>query len=194
VLISCHIGKKGHTLLCPVPALFVHLLAVDAEIIVKHSQRAVGIDGNMQSLVNQEVVSWTLAYNPEVVYEREIGLAILQRTLKALLCNTSRLVLGASRLADTTDALWLEMEIATDIAAIDGKRDQGVERTTKVHNFSGTPGRAGDEDSQTDVRLIVDLHRCVGRDDQNRQHGSETHCYSPNTSLHEVFLHRAIVG
>ena len=77
--------------------------------------------------MHKEVISWTLADNPEVVYERLVGLAILKRILEALLRNASRLVLGTSGLAGTADALWVKMEEATDIVAIDGERDQGVQ-------------------------------------------------------------------
>src|SRR4029077_2312796 len=130
----------------------------------------------------------------EVVYEREVRLAILQRILEALLRNPGRLVLVTRGLASAADALWLEMEVATHIVAIDRERNQRVERPAKVYDLPGTARSTGNENSQTDIRLIVDLYRRVGRDDQNRQHGNETHRHPPNTSFHEVFLRRAIVG
>ena len=59
---------------------------------MEHSHRAVGIDSNVQGLVHQEVVPRALADNPEIVYERFIRLAILERILKTLLRNAGRLV------------------------------------------------------------------------------------------------------
>ena len=79
--------------------------------------------------MHQEIIPWTLADNPEVVYEREVRLAILQGGLKTLLRNASRLVLDTSRLTGTADALWLEMEFASNVATINGKRDQSVQGT-----------------------------------------------------------------
>jgi hypothetical protein len=102
------------------------LLAVDAEIIVGHSHGAVSIDGYMHGLVHQVIVARTLADNSEVVYERQIRLAILQGCLKALLRGASRLVLVTSGLAGTAETLWLKMEVTTDVVAIDGGRNQGA--------------------------------------------------------------------
>src|SRR5438105_4635143 len=150
----------------------VPLLAIDAEIIVEHGHCAFGIDRKVQRLVHQEVVPRTLADNPEVIYERFIRLAILERILKALLRNASRLVLGTGGLASTADVLWLEMEEATDIVAIDRERDQRVQGARKVHNLPRAPCSAGDENAQTDVRSIVDFYRCLSRDDHNRRYGN----------------------
>ena len=103
-----------------------------------HRHPAVSIDCKVQGLVHEEVVPWTFADDPEVVHERLICLAILKRILKALLRNASRLVLGASGLAGTADTLWLKMEEAADIVAIDGERDEGVQWAGKVHSLSGS--------------------------------------------------------
>jgi len=50
---------------------------------VERGHSAIGIEGNVCDLVNQEVVAWTLADNPEVVHESLAGLPILERQLKA---------------------------------------------------------------------------------------------------------------
>jgi hypothetical protein len=154
------------------------LLAFDAEIIVEHSHRAVSIDSKVQGLVHQEVVLRTLADNPEVVYERFIRLAILERILKTRLRNAGPLVLCTGGLAGTANALWLEMEEATDIVAVDGERDKGVQGAGKIHNLSGTACGAGDEHSQIDIRSIVDLYRRVNRTDRDRERGNDAHHHS----------------
>src|SRR5258707_732318 len=104
--------------LCPIGLTCAPLLTIGTEIIVGYGHRAVCVDSKVQGFVQKEVISWTLTDNPEVVYERLIGLAILKRILEALLRNASRLVLGTSGLAGTADALWLKMEGATDIVTI----------------------------------------------------------------------------
>lgn len=149
--------------LLPLARLAARLLAVDAKIIVRHRHGAVRIDAHMHGLVHQEIIPRTLADNPEIVYGRYIRLPILERILKALLCNASRLVIGTSGLAGAADALWLEMEVATDIVAIDRERDQGVEGAAQVHNFPGATSSAGHENGHIDVRFVVDLYRRVGR-------------------------------
>ena len=154
------------------------LLAIDAEIIVEHSHRAVSIDSKVQGLVHQEIVLRTLADNPEVVYERFIRLAILERILKTFLRNAGPLVLCTGGLAGTTNALWLEMEEATDIVAIDGERNQGVQGAVKVHYLSGTAFSAGDEYSQIDIRSIIDLNHRVSRTDHDSQRGDDAHHHS----------------
>ena len=53
------------------------LLAVDAEIVVKHRQRPVGIDGDMQGFMHQVVISSALADYPEVIHVSEVCLPIL---------------------------------------------------------------------------------------------------------------------
>ena len=59
------------------------LLTLGAEIIVERGHSAIGIEGNVCDLVNQEVVAWTLADNPEVVHECLSKLSVLERSLKA---------------------------------------------------------------------------------------------------------------
>jgi hypothetical protein len=159
------------------PPLTEHLLAIDAEIIVKHSHRAVGIDRKMQGLVHQEVIPRTLADNPEVVYERKVELAILEGGFKALLGDAGSLVLGTRGLAGAAYTLRLEVEIAANVVAIDGERDQSMQGTAQVHYLPGTASSAGDENSQIDVRPIIDLYRCVTRSGKNREHCSETNRY-----------------
>jgi hypothetical protein len=154
------------------------LLAIDAEIIVEHSHRAVSIDSKVQGLVHQKVVPRTLADNPEVVYERSIRLAILERILKTLLRNAGPLVLCTGGLAGTANALWLEMEEATDIVAIDGERDKCVQGTGKVHNLSGTACSTGDEHGQIDICSIVDLYVRTSRTDHDSQRGNDAHHHS----------------
>ena len=50
---------------------------------MERGHSAIGIEGNVCDLVNQEVVAWTLSDNPEVVHESLAGLPILERQLKA---------------------------------------------------------------------------------------------------------------
>ena len=84
-----------------------------------------------------------MADNSEVVYEGQIRLAILQGIPKALPCDASRLVLVTSGLAGTADALWLKMEVTTDIVAIDGERDEGMQGTAKVTTSPAPPAAQG---------------------------------------------------
>jgi hypothetical protein len=97
------------------------LLAVDAEIIVEHSRRAIGIDRKMQRLMHEKVIPWSLADNSKVIYECIVRLAVLERILEALLGNTSRLILITGGLACTAYTLWLKMHYSTDVVTIDGK-------------------------------------------------------------------------
>ena len=68
---------------------------------MEHGHSAIGIDGDVQVFMYQEVVSRTLTDNSKVVYKCVSELAILERTLKALLRNPSRLVLVAGGFAGT---------------------------------------------------------------------------------------------
>jgi len=145
---------------------------------VEHGHRAVSIDSKVQGLVHQEAVLRTLADNPEVVYERFIRLAILERILKTFLRNAGRLVFCTGGLAGTANALWLEMEEAADIVAIDGERDKGVKGAGKVHNLSGTARSTGDEHGQIDICCIVGLYHRVSRIDHDSQRGNDAHHYS----------------
>ena len=82
------------------------LLTFGAEIIVRHGHSAIGVEGNVCDLVNQEIVAWTLADNPEVVHECLIGLPILERQLKAgVLRHARRLVFITGGFAGTRKAL-----------------------------------------------------------------------------------------
>jgi hypothetical protein len=125
-----------------------------------------------------------LADDPEVVYESVSRLAILERTLKAFLRNASRIVLGTSGLARTAEALWLEMEVASDIVVIGGERDQSVQRADEVHDFAVTTCCARDENAQIDIRFIVNLYRRSSRDDHNREHCNDTHHHSGDMNFH----------
>jgi hypothetical protein len=95
-----------------------HLLAVDVEVIVKHSRRPVRIDRDMQAFVHRIVISRTLADDPEVVHEREIRLPILQRALKTLPRYAGAIILSAGRLSRTAESLRLELKIARKVIAI----------------------------------------------------------------------------
>jgi hypothetical protein len=155
--------------LCPIGLTCAPLLTIGTEIIVEYGHRAVRVDSKVQGFVHKEVVSWTLADNPEVVYERLVGLAILKILLEALLRNASRLVLGTSGFAGTADALWLKMEEATDIVAIDGERDQGVQGARKVHSLSSPACCARDKNGQINLRCIIFLDRRISWDYHARQ-------------------------
>jgi RNase P/RNase MRP subunit p29 len=72
---------------------------------VRHGHSAIGIDGDVQGFMHQEVVSRTLTDDSKVVYKRVAELAILERTLKALLRNPSRLVLVTGGFARTRKTL-----------------------------------------------------------------------------------------
>ena len=77
---------------------------------MRHGHSAIGIEGNVCDLVNQEVVAWTLADNPEVVHECLIGLPILERHLIAgILGHASCLILIPGSFARARDTLGLEM-------------------------------------------------------------------------------------
>ena len=112
----------------PLATMPPHLLAIDAEIVMQDSHRPVRIYRDMHGLVHQIVISGTLADHPEVVHEREVRLPVLKRALEALLGHASGVILGASSFAGTADTLWLEVEVARNVVAIDSERDQSVER------------------------------------------------------------------
>ena len=67
-------------------------LTCSAEVVVVGRDRAIGIDRKMQGLMHEEVISWTLADNPEVVYERGFKLTIHQGSGKHALGNSRCLV------------------------------------------------------------------------------------------------------
>jgi len=161
------------TTLCPIGFACAPLLTIGTEIIVGYGHRAVRVDSKVQGFVHKEVISWTLADNPEVVYERLVDLAILKRILEALLRNASRLVLGTSGLAGTADALWLKMEDATDIVATDRERDQGVQGAGKVHSLSSPACCARDKNGQINLRCIVFLDRRISWDYHARQQSAD---------------------
>ena len=82
----------------------------------------------MYGLLNPEVVTWTLTDNVEPVYVRLGSPPILERHLKAITRNASRLILIAGAFADTSNTLRLRMGRPTDVSAGDRVRDQRVQR------------------------------------------------------------------
>jgi len=96
------------------------------------------------------IVLRTLADNPEVVYEGFIRLAILERILKTFLRTAGPLVLCAGGLACTANALWLEMEEATDIVAVGGERDKVCKGPVRSTISPAPPAAQG----MNTVRLI----------------------------------------
>ena len=62
--------------------------------------------------------------NSEIVDEGEVCLTVLERGLERFLRYSCRLVLIASDLTDATNSLRLEVEFATDVVAINRKRDE----------------------------------------------------------------------
>jgi hypothetical protein len=96
--------------------------------------------------VNQEIVAWTLADNPEVVHERLIGLPILERQLKAgILGHASCLILITGSFTRARDTLRLEMTYPADIITVDRKMDHGVQPAAQIDQFSGPTVRTWDE-------------------------------------------------
>ena len=94
---------------------------------MEHGQGSIGIDGDVQGFMHQEVVARTLTDNSKVVYKCVTELAILERTRKALLRNPSRLVLVTSGFAGTRNTLGLKVGLSTNVVAVDRKRDQRVQ-------------------------------------------------------------------
>ena len=65
-----------------------------------YGDSAVGVERNMRALVNEEVVAWTLADNPEIVHERLSKLSVLERSFKAgIFRHPCRLILIPRRFA-----------------------------------------------------------------------------------------------
>ena len=58
------VRKKGRPFRSSPAAYFGFLLAVDGEIVERHSRGAISIDREVHRLVHQEVVPWTLPDNP----------------------------------------------------------------------------------------------------------------------------------
>src|SRR5205823_13708562 len=107
------------------------LLTLGAEIIVDHGHGTVGVKGNVRFLVAQEVVACTRADNPEVVHERSSKLSVLKRSFKAdILCHARSLILIAGGFTDAYDPLGLKMGHSAHVVAVDGKRDQRVQRAS----------------------------------------------------------------
>ena len=102
-------------------------MALDGKVVEGHRHSSVGVEGNMCGLVNSEVVAWTLTDNVEPVDKRRISLPILERRLEARRCNTSSRIPKTSRLAGTANTLRLKMHQATDVVAVDRKRNQRVQ-------------------------------------------------------------------
>ena len=95
---------------------------------MEHGHRSLGIEGNVCDFMDEVVVSWTLADNPEVVNERLLFLSVLERKFKAgVFCHACRLILVAGDFAGANDTLGLKMSRSTDVVAIDRKRDQRVQ-------------------------------------------------------------------
>src|SRR6266699_954404 len=96
---------------------------------MQHGHRSTGVDGNMCFLMNEEIVAWSRADNPEVIDERLVSLSVLERHLKAgILRHPRRLILIAGGFAGARDTLRLKMSRSTKVVAVDSKRDQRVQR------------------------------------------------------------------
>ncbi len=104
------------------------LPTLDAKIIEEHSHRTIGVDCNVQGLVNRKVVVWTLTDNVEPVDERLGKLPIYERPRKARRRKASCLIAKTSSFAGTADTLWLKLLSPTKVVAVDSKRKQHVQR------------------------------------------------------------------
>ena len=95
-----------------------------------HGHDTIGVDGNVRSLMYEEVVSWPRTDNSEVVNECLLCLSVLQRNLKAgVFCHSRRLILITPGFAGTRETLRLKMSRSTNVVAVDSKCDQRVQRT-----------------------------------------------------------------
>src|SRR5439155_172039 len=127
---------------------------------VYHFPDAASSAGDENSQTNTEIASQP---DSEVVYECEVCLAILERTLKALLGNASCLVLTATGFASTRNALWLKVIVPTDFIPVNGGGHQGVQGTTEVYHFPDAASSAGDENSQTNTEIASQPVLCPGK-------------------------------
>ena len=76
---------------------------------MEHGHRSIGVEGNVCNLMDEVVVSWTLADNPEVVNESLLCLSVLERNLKAgVFCHAYRLILITGGLAGADNTLGLK--------------------------------------------------------------------------------------
>jgi hypothetical protein len=85
---------------------------------MEHCHRAIGVDGDVLAFMDEVVVSRALSDDSEIIDEGDIDLAILKKTLEALLSNACRLVLHAGGFADADNLLRLEMGITADVVAL----------------------------------------------------------------------------
>src|SRR5262250_78245 len=94
---------------------------------------AICIDGEMKVLVYQEVVSRTLTDDSEIIYKGLIKLTVIERSLKVILGHASSLIFVAGIDSNAGNALRLEMCLAANLVAINGKGGQNVQRSIQVH-------------------------------------------------------------
>jgi energy-coupling factor transporter ATP-binding protein EcfA2 len=58
------------------------LLTHDAEIVMEHFHRAIGVDDEVLAFMDEVVVSRALSDDSEIIDEGDIDLAILKKTLE----------------------------------------------------------------------------------------------------------------
>jgi len=113
------------------------------------------IDGEMKVLVYQEVVSRTLTDDSEIIYKGLIKLTVIESSLKVILGHASSLIFVAAIQANTGNALRLEMSLAANLVAIDGKGGQNVQRAIQVHQFTNPSVSTRNEDRQIYIDGII---------------------------------------
>jgi hypothetical protein len=130
-------------------------LAFDAEIIVEDSYCPVGINGNVEILMHQEVVPRPLADDAEIVYEgfvkretRHVGVEIESRYPCAL-------IIGTGGQTHAVNSLRVVVNLKVETVAIDGHRKQIVEVSAQADYFPGSSSCAGNKDDDTDWKAGV---------------------------------------
>ena len=97
------------------------LLTVRTEVIHDCRQFAVGVNRNVEGLVDQEVVPRTLPDDPEVVDGGARELPVDERASERVLCDTGALVLVTRGESGTTYSLRVDGGLYLDPVAVDGQ-------------------------------------------------------------------------
>src|SRR5215468_2211770 len=116
------------------------LIAVGREVVDRRRQVAVGVDRDVEVLVELEIVSRPLTDDPEVVDER---LRLAGFGVELLLRDAVSLVLGSGRQPRTGELLRVVVLLHVEAAVpVSGDVEQVVERARQLDEFACAAGSA----------------------------------------------------
>ena len=165
------------------------LFTTDAEVVDEPGHGPIRMDCDVEILVYEEVIPWSLADDAEVIHEGGLGSHLAVELAFGYSCS---LVLIPGRQARAAHALWLEVKQGMETAAvIKRSSEQHVEVSTQGDIFPYPSICTGygysDIDSDLDVRCYGGLRcRCEHQAEQGYEQWQCDESQSPYATNADV--------